>query len=425
MARLTPWALVLAGIALMYARRPEYFSAPGFWAEEGRVYFAGAWAAPWPSALVATPHGYLLLYTNVAAVLAANLVPLRHAPLVTTLCGLAVQTIPLLLIAFGRAPEWQGAVRKSVGVAIVLFASLTGEIWLNTINSQSHFALIAVLLLLEPSAVGRVRGGVYCALLALAGLTGPVACFLTPLYAVRAWRARDRVAIAQAVVITACAVVQCTALLAGGGELNLETRRAGLGIATVAFLVWMKTLVLPVAGVEAAHRFVGWVAGVTGRDLESPAARDLAVGLLVLAAGALAALAWRLTPRQRLVLVGGYVLVTGLTIVSAVGDRRMFLGHADNSSRYFYVPGALVLMLLMENVQRRPRRPPPLASVVCAALLALGLGLGAARYRESLRWRPDWPRWSAEVRAWEQDPAHALRIWPPPRWTLSLPPRPA
>ena len=62
---------------------------------------------------------------------------------------------------------------------------------------------------------------------------------------------------------------------------------------------------------------------------------------LLLAAGAIAWLARGLRPEDRVALVGSYVVVTTLTLLTAVGDKAMLLGSVWASSRYVYAPGAV------------------------------------------------------------------------------------
>ena len=249
--------LVVAAAAVMVARAPTYFIAPGFWAEEGLLYFAYAWSHHWWETLRATPSGYYLLWANVAATIAAAVAPLRLAPLVTTILALGVQLAPVALVAFGEAPEWRTPARRVGGVAIVIFASLTDEIWLNTINSQFHLSLLAVLLLLEPAAVSARRAAVYAALVALCGFTGPVSCFLAPLYVVKAWHTRARPAIVQAGVLVAASIIQGIIVwhIARAG-LPGPPRTAGLTLGTFGLIIWMKALLLPVVGGNVATAFV-------------------------------------------------------------------------------------------------------------------------------------------------------------------------
>jgi len=103
------WGLLLGAAVVMILRAPIYFSAPSFWAEEGTLYFGLAWTHPVREALAYRPAGYLLLCANLATTLAAALVhggllPLARAPLVTVLASLAVQLLPVAVIAWSRAP---------------------------------------------------------------------------------------------------------------------------------------------------------------------------------------------------------------------------------------------------------------------------------------------------------------------------------
>jgi hypothetical protein len=88
-------------------------------------------------------------------------------------------------------------------------------------------------------------------------------------------------------------------------------------------------------------------------------------------------------------------------------------------ARYVFVPGVLVLWLLVLNVR------PPASSrrLACGALLAWVLVAGAWSWRASLHWSPAWPAWAAEADAWERRPRRTpLRIWPR-GWIMRLAPR--
>src|SRR5262249_18355017 len=159
----------------------------------------------WLDTLV-TPHlGYLSLWNNLAAVIAANLVPLERAPLVTTLFAAAAQVTPVALILWGRSVLWRSGMHRVLGVMAVLFAPLSSEIWLTVIGSQFFLSLICVLILIDgPTAVGRFKIWAYGLLLALAGLTGALSCFLMPLYFWNAWRFRTREAAVRAGILATC-----------------------------------------------------------------------------------------------------------------------------------------------------------------------------------------------------------------------------
>ncbi len=407
------WLLVAAAVAATVLRQPAYLLEPSFFAEEGTTYFVRAWHAPWHRALLQAPSGYFLLFTNLAAVCAAHLVALRHAPQVTTLLALVVQLAPVASIAFGAAPEWRSTGRKAVGIAIVLFASLSDEIWLNTINSQCYFAVLAVLILLEPADASPARTWVNAGLLALCGASGPVAASLAPLYALQAWLSRRRAPCILAIVISTCLLVQVATVVATRGGPYFAGRGSGIHLVTVGGQVWMRSLILPVLGPRAAESFARGLLAWTGGDLGSPLAMATGAVLLGLAGGTVVWLARPLAPSRRVALAGSYLVITCVVTLLASGNQRRFLESASQASRYFYAPGVVLLLLLAENAWLSCPVPRGSRVRACGVLLGVGLALGIARFRTSTRWQPDWPRWTDQVLRWEREPRERLLIWPP------------
>ena len=267
--------------------------------------------------------------------------------------------------------------------------------------------------------LGRVRQRIYAAVVAMATLTGPASSFVTPLFLWKAWRTRSRAAIVVAVVSSVCAAVQVVYVWQGG-MLSGPDRAHGLSIVVVAAVALMRTVVLPVLGSDAALAFSRHVQlrpGVVGTHVVPPAVFTvLLLGTLVLI---IVALAYGVRREVRWRLAGSYALVTAGTMMGAFGDLRVMLSGVEASARYAFVPGVLVLWLLVLNVHRFRS----VSSLVCAALLAYGLGSAALHWRETLRWKASWPQWRAEVVTWERDQRAPLRIWPR-GWTMRLVPRP-
>jgi hypothetical protein len=257
------WLVLLLAAAAIVVRAPVYFSTPSFWAEEGAYHFAIAWERPPLAALTYQRAGYLNLWANLATTTAARLVragviSLTHAPFVTVTFAFAVQLLLVALIAWSRAPFWGGPGRRIVGIVAVLAGAMTDEIWLTTINSQHWLVLASVLLLLEPPDGSCARRWATIAILLVTGLSSPVAAVLLPLYAWRAWRTGTRAALEQAAVVALCALVQAWCLWSAVqiGE-PLPDRAKGLDFGVFAAAAWMRTIVVPTLGADAARRFVG------------------------------------------------------------------------------------------------------------------------------------------------------------------------
>ena len=298
-------------------------------------------------------------------------------------------------------------------MALVLVGVPTDEIWLNTINCQPWLILTAALLLLEPPTSDRFRAWAAAGLLVLGGLSAPVMSALAPLFVWRAWRVRDRAAIAQAAIVVVCGLVQawCVWAAVGSGQ-ALPARLAGISPGVFAATVWMRTLILPLLGIDAAGVVGALIARRGGVEISG------AVALLVLAGAEVAVLARGLRAGDRLALAGAYVLVTTLTLLTVAGDKTLLLRSPWASSRYVYAPGVLILLTLLGGVRSDGGK---LWAAFCALVLAFRLAQGTWGYPATVRWRPDWPRWPAQVQLWEADPSTPLAIWPPP-WRVTLSP---
>ena len=97
--RLVPWLLLAVAALAMALRAPIYLLEPNFWAEEGALFFAVAWAAPVQVGLTYRSTEYLQWWSNLATTTAATLVhaglvPLTRAPLLTVLFALAPNRSP-------------------------------------------------------------------------------------------------------------------------------------------------------------------------------------------------------------------------------------------------------------------------------------------------------------------------------------------
>ena len=205
-AKLYTFMLVAYAMAVL-VRMPDILIKRRFWAEEGEVYFHNAWNERWYDALFAVHSGYLNLSASLATLLAAHLVPLEFAPLVSTGFALFVQLCPAFLLITGRVEWLQSRVILLLALLLLLACNNTGEVWLNSITSQFHLGLCTALILALPT-VGGWLGAFRVGLLVLAPLSGPASIFLIPLFFLRAWLDRSRARLIQGGLLAACGGLQ-------------------------------------------------------------------------------------------------------------------------------------------------------------------------------------------------------------------------
>lgn len=418
--RARPGLLFLAGAVGICVRPALLLRSPRFWAEEATVYFEHARAVG--VAALASPHlGYYSFFSNLAGVLASLPRP-EHGPWVTTLLALAIQLIPVGLVLAGRIAFLRTPGRQLLALAAIIVASPSDEVWLNTINSQFHLALACALLLLEsegePSWLGRwARRG----LLVLAGLTGPVSCFLLPVFLWRAWRTRQREDWVQVALLTPCVgahmLIWGAALVrAGLGAGNAGRTPPAMDVLSTALTT--RGLFEPLLGTPLSNR-IG-TAIMEGRELPGRAVL-LTIGCGVLLLG----WSWGLQHRQRfqvrLVAVSG-PLVTLLCMVGSLGTgaKSELIHPSGGGGRYFYVAAVLALFLAISALTpAEDSRFARARRMFVLPLILFALASHVSGIRERRRQYAAWPRWSDEVAAWRKDPAYRPRIWPPD-WTMSL-----
>lgn len=391
--------MVALAAVLVFTRTPGILIHGRLFAEEGVLYFRDAVAGTWYDALLAPRVGYFSAFNKLAA-LAATLVPLEQAPLVTTWSALLVQLCVVWMIARSDAfgPPWG----RAAAALAPLLAVPSVEVWLTTISSQFHLAVgTAVLLATGPAALpATFRLG----FLLLAGATGPVAATLAPLFVLKAYGSRSRQDIREAALLCGLAAVQGALLIQGlaGGD-----RTGGLAGLAVLAALGIKNLAFPWLGAPAVHLAALLLAG-----------SRLMKGVVVagLAAFAAVVVAPLLRTRAARWLLAAALLIALVSYAGALGKDPWLLVLPTAAGRYAYAPNVLVLLALIAAAAdgTNPRR---LLAKCLAAWLCVG---GLAQF-----WKGEGyfrgPSWRAEVAAWREDPTRPhLAIWPSP-WTLTLP----
>ncbi len=199
---------VLAGLMLLvWLRCPSIIANASFWGEDGWVWYPTCYAQGWRCLLV-DHTGYLQTISMLVALLAQGL-PLAMAPKLFACASLIIQAAPAAFLISGRTAKAVPSLAVRVLLALLLVAAPgMSEVYVNLTNSQWHLSLLGLLVLV--ATVPASRGGrVFDSLvLALCGISGPFAVFLTPV-AWAWWQGhRSRWTAWRGLIITAAAVLQ-------------------------------------------------------------------------------------------------------------------------------------------------------------------------------------------------------------------------
>ena len=401
---------------LVVSRDPSLFYAPRFWAEEGTEFFHTAYVSPLFEALIEPHQGYYLIWPNLAAILAVYTVPIEYAPAVTTWMALLVLLAVIGLILVNEASALDTPFKKAVASLAALVVGATGEIWLTSINSQYYFALIAFLLLIDRKQIPLKRRAFYV-VAAIAGLSGPMANFITPLFLLRYWQKRERGDLVLFLIfcvtsfIELYSIVYSIVVIGGAAYYSGVNPRfhTSASISAVLRTMTFSGLGYPIIGRLPIRRWIPELLVIASIVLSISQISELMLFILS---------------------------VVILTIIPVLSSFDMAGGD-----RYAYAASVILAMQLL--AQSTNTRLPVAARVLSSSLLVVSLVYWSWSFRTSFHrcldpscysfHDPSWPTWSSEVAAWRADPTRKLQVWPiwdyqtaaGIVWSMQLPPQPA
>jgi hypothetical protein len=353
-------------VLCLFARSPDLFRHPRFWAEEGNLYFQAMRDLPLLQALGFVVNGNYQFLTDLFVEFAI-LAPPHQAAVPTTYLPLLLAGYAALLMA--RLLVSRGCSVAAVLAACALFALQTAgyEVFLSATNVQWVCSVVALLLALQDDvhATSGVAWRRY-ALLGACGLTGTPSCILLPLFLVLAWLRPNRYRLALAGVLAAAAAIQLGILLAHAGQVHRAFEVTPKTLVSFAMQTFLSAT-LPVDGLQ----LIGGALRDHGPHWVGMAAQVGLFGFAGLAIVALLALD-RLGNTLAVILVATAV-ETGL--VNAFGQ----LGRADDllsswgGARYFFASSTCLILMLACGLSADAKR----MRVVAGLLVAVILGNGA------------------------------------------------
>lgn len=415
--------IIISVILISVLRDTRYFTMPRFWAEEGTRHFTFSYSHGWFQSLFQPQVGYLNFWPNLATKISL-LGALENAPIVTTLMALLVQLVPVALILWSKSPLWDNWYRKLAAVVIITFAPLTGEVWLNSVNSYNFFAIITFLILIEDAPEQSTRKWVYRILLLLGGLTGTLSCFLIPFFILRVFFEKKIERWWQIAILSACALVQISLILSYRSSDNrgLADRFHLLGPAGLGAAIWMQTITLFSLGVERA--------GSIAKEIYTHIQYDLngfqIWGLLMLigAIGIFILLSSNIPIKTRLIFLGSYATLVFLPMMFSVITDKYALMETGIHQRLFLAPNTIFGLMLLVGIRFQKNRGwkaaiSNLASILCLLLVSVSIFWGIYFYRSTGFKQDYWPNWKNEVQTWKTNPQFKLQIQPEP-WYITL-----
>ncbi len=373
------WLAFLASAFLCYLRAPDLFYDPRIWAEGGSVYLPQALEEGFLHNLFTTKLGYYSLFNNLSYSV-ITLFDLKYAALLSVafsfLAIMATVSLALWLPMRGIETTQQ---KTLLAISIVIFSN--AEIWLNVINVQFYLALCAFFVLMNDTTKSSSQlKWVSRLILVLALLTGPVSCFLCPIFIYRAYNEKDKESyLLCAITIT---LTLCQALIITG-HFNESIGDRGIAFRVDALSRWLKYNVLvPFTG-----------------DLKHSAK------LLynILGYGTFLYLTYAfITSRKNSdtqILLGAFLF---LSILSHLFSLKM-----QGAPRYGYAPSLILIFFLLRQLPESRKWPQ---FILTTSLIANTLYF-PMHIHESI-YSTQWAKWDSALQAFRNNKTNNITLWP-------------
>lgn len=407
---------------LVLVREPQIILRGRIWAEDG-TYLAAAFHRSFLAmlAFVGPAVGYRLLFLNLTAFAASHWVPLEYSPYVFVGLELLLQTLPLVLLLLARAELRLTLLWFGVAALCCLLTQPNSEVWLTTIGSGFILSASAAIILISTTTT-LPRRWLARAVLAVGATTGLPTLFLTPLFAYRALKERDRERIIQTGILVLLGTFQAWSLLNHGTGI----RQYVFSTDAIAAAILTNQILLPLVGHDLLLN-VESVVGALRQQIIVNRMTGLSYLALLGSVGLFGAALYGLARQSRrsecgLLLSSAMVVSVASIVGSLAGMEVISLG---THGRYFYVPNLLILLAAV--IALAPGGSlPRIQWYVAVVPLVWVLGVGCWEYFLYPPYFYSGPPWSEEVANWRRWPYTPLRISPwagwggPASWSISL-----
>ncbi|WP_143542789.1 hypothetical protein [Rhodococcus qingshengii] len=341
------WAIITAASTAYLLRGIQRFLHPGFWAEDGRNFFADAFNQGIAS-IFEPYNGYLHVIPRLVAL------PMSAAPLSTAPALFAVSAAVMYLVMISPVLSDRIAwliptkVARSIAYLLLCLLPVMNEVYGSTANLIFIGGITLFLFVISDDPTTRGGRAAELVAMTLLGLSGPLMVLFVPFFAYRWWCRRSGHSLLVGVTAAMTAAIQLA--------IYLCSSRSETGDASI--VTFAKVIVYRVGG--------GWLYGTDDVVVDGShtwAQVNCAVWIVAVVTVCLLASPKIVIPLG--VLVGILLLAPTL----AYGD--VFLGNGQNLQRHLIVPLSVAIILLVAAASTDLRS---WVRSIAAGCLVIGVG---------------------------------------------------
>lgn len=405
---------ILILILISIYRSPFLFLEGRFIAEEATVFFKYGFFNEWYKTLFFIDNiaGYYYLTANINAIF-ANLLPLDKAPLATTYGSLIILFSIFLIILNTNSFLLKTSLDKYLACLVILLSPpFVTEVWLNSVNIQVYLGILTILILFI-NFEKNINFRKYASMaLVINGLSGLYSCVVTPFFLLKYFIFKKKNDLNNFIILFLCCLIQ--------GSIVIYSKLSNLIYPGAIKLFQLNELI---------NFFYNAIAkSILGREITIKIFNSLDEKNIII----LSALFFILTTviiiylYKKNLLVFDFVFVFLLMLFASMAIFVMVGGVGNTvGGRYSVINGCILIFTLinLKNLFKHIW----LKNIMYFFLL-LNFTIGIQEfipqkiYDKKLILCIDCPIWKNEIKKWQINNDHKIKIWPytSQKWWLDL-----
>jgi hypothetical protein len=378
-------------------RKPQCFYNPQVWAEDGSIFFSGAYNRGIES-LLERYAGYFHALPRLVAIVVESLFPLR-APELFVAAYLGV----FIWVSWFLTSKRTNLRFSYLLPTLLVFMALDSEPFLNLTNMQWIAAWLPILVLCASQPTSTTQRIHDLFIILFVGLSGLFSVFFAPLFLFKAWRERTRWSYTLCFLNCTCGIIQAI------GFSTLQRAPAVLtpvysDLIRVVGRPWHSIIFGPLWPMNEELIWLQWALG---------ASTFIALAYLLV-------VSYRIRNWTAFYLIGASALLWVFVLLSISGNPSILL---EGGARYFFLQPILIFTALIGTpiLSRR-------AALLLVSSFTLLVGINVHQYQErpwrNAHWRRQLKRLSAPERKSQKQQSDEPRLYRikinPPGWFIEL-----
>lgn len=431
---------------LIILRYPNLILEPRFWGEE-RLYFetflhANNWWVGFDALQYPAYYNFLSRFGGFLG----SIVELNYAPLLTSLFGLFILMLPIIIIFFTNNKYWDGLKKKIVLSLFLIFSLSTGEIWLNSTNPHFIFPVVIFLILLDDNLISILKRRLYCFFIAIGAISGPFSLLMSPFFLYRFLKYRERTVFYYCLIFLVFGALHIIffyiSLIHGTGNPN----RLGSGeiseslslVSRISYLLQFN-FIFPIFGyfislvfrifIELINYGVESIYFISILDSIPEATKNIFENVILagnslkhylnlfisIIFGYIGYKIFKIADSfEKINFLGLFIYLSLVISILSIGGHGGF--------RYSYLTGFIILMFFYQKyLFFRMNDKFIKSAMLLKSLLVCSIVIGVIEYYpRMLSYTPDvistvkvpWPNWKSEIELWKKDETYTPAVWP-------------